>query len=77
MVLLVHHSISQQSRKVRLIMAEKKLLIFPLISAFAMIVLIALIISGLLTWALLTGAPAAAERKHWLSLPGVVNWRRH
>ncbi len=44
-----------------LIMAEKKLLIFPLISAFAMIVLIALIITGLLTWALLTGDPEAAE----------------
>ena len=44
-----------------LIMAEKKLLIFPLISAFAMIILIALIITGLLTWALLTGDPEAVE----------------
>lgn len=43
-----------------LIMAEKKLLIFPLISAFAMVVLIALIITGLLTLAFLTGDPDAS-----------------
>ena len=48
-------------KSLKLIMAEKKLLIFPLISAFAMIVLIALIITGLLTWALLTGDPEAVE----------------
>ena len=44
-----------------LIMAEKKLLIFPLISAVAMIILIALIIAGLAAWALLTGDPEAVE----------------
>ena len=44
-----------------LIMAEKKLLIFPLISAVAMIILIALIIAGLTAWALLTGDPEAVE----------------
>ena len=46
-------------KSLKLIMAEKKLLIFPLISAFAMILLITLIVAGTFLWIVLTGDPEA------------------
>lgn len=60
-------------KSMELIQAEKKLLIFPLISALAMIVLVALIIGGLTAWLLLTdGAGADGEDGGGLSILGII-----